>query len=73
VDIAADNLETVLKDLSHPSNFQATTYVLKNYKSDLDTNLEAKSAKELEVDVRSLNSGKDISIVFSTGGQPKDD
>lgn len=71
VDTAADNLEEILKNPAHPQNFQATTYVLKNYKSDLDTHLEAKSANEIEVDVRSSDASKDITIVFSTS-QPKD-
>ena len=72
VDTAADNLEDILKNPNHPQNFQATTYVLKNYKSDLDTHLEAKSANEIEVDVRSSDTNKDITIVFSSN-KTKDD
>jgi hypothetical protein len=47
VDVAADNLQDILHNREHPQNFQATKYVLEKYKSDLDSNLEAKDPGEL--------------------------
>lgn len=64
VDTASDNLEDILKDKTHPQNFQATKYILSTYKNDLDTVLEAKSANDLEVNVRSESKSGGIQIVF---------
>ena len=62
-DTAADNLEEILKDKSHPQHFAATKYVLQTYKTDLDANLDAKKTDEVEVNFR--NDGVNpINITF---------
>lgn len=68
VDIAADNMQEILEDRNHPQNFQATKYILDNYKSDLDSNLEAKDSGELGLTIGGV--GKDspspVRITFGT-------
>lgn len=64
-DVAADNLETILRDPVHPQNFQATKYVLEKYKTDIDTQLESKDAEEVDIEV--LGSGSiPVRITFGT-------
>jgi hypothetical protein len=68
VDIAADNMQEILEDRNHPQNFQATKYILDNYKSDLDSNLEAKDSGEIGLTIG--GAGKDspspVRITFGT-------
>lgn len=71
VDTAADNLEDILKDPNHPQNFQASKFVLQTYKSDLDENLEAKTAEEIAVEVRTESKGVPVSIIFSNTSKNK--
>lgn len=66
VDVAADNLQTILEDPNHPQNFQATKYVLQTYKSDLDTTLEAKDKDEVELSVSGQSGVNPIRITFGT-------
>jgi len=73
VDTAADNLEDILKDTDHPQNFQATKFILQTYKSDLDENLEAKSADEVAVEVRTESKGIPVSIIFSANKKLKEE
>ena len=64
-DVAADNLETILRDKNHPQNFQATKYVLEKYKTDIDAQLESKDSDEIDVEVPSGGSSP-IRITFGT-------
>lgn len=64
-DVAADNLENILRDPVHPQNFQATKYVLEKYKTDIDVQLEAKNADDVDVEV-SGSCGSPIRITFGT-------
>lgn len=38
--IAADNIFDIIQDPKHPQNFAASKYILQNYKSDIDDELE---------------------------------
>lgn len=64
VDVAADNLQDILYDKGHPQNFQATKYVLEKYKSDLDSNLEAKDATEIGLTIGGAGSPSPVRITF---------
>jgi len=65
VDMAADNMTSIVKDPDHPNNFAATKYVLQKYKSDLDEVLESHEVNPLEIDVPSGNgSTKPVIIRF---------
>jgi hypothetical protein len=66
VDVAADNLQDILYDKAHPQNFQATKYVLEKYKSDLDSNLEAKDATEIGLTIGGANSPSPVRITFGS-------
>lgn len=66
VDVAADNLQDILFNKEHPQNFQATKYVLEKYKSDLDSNLEAKDATEIGLSIGGAGSPSPVRITFGT-------
>lgn len=64
VDTAADNLQEILLDKSHPQNFQATKYILQTYKSDLDSNLETKDKDAVELEVLGNGGVSPVRISF---------
>lgn len=50
VDLAADNIFTIVSDPKHPQCFSASKYVLQNFKTDLDEILEP-STNELGIEI----------------------
>lgn len=64
VDIASDNVYAIVSDPKHPQHFQASKYVLQNFKSDLDEVLE--SQKDEEVSLGFSGDFEDnVKIVFT--------
>jgi len=63
-DIASDNIFDIVNDPTHPQHFQASKYVLANYKNDLDDTLDATDGGGLHIET----SGKKnpVKIVFSS-------
>tara|TARA_R110000765_G_scaffold376036_2_gene466740 strand:- start:417 stop:842 length:426 start_codon:yes stop_codon:yes gene_type:complete len=55
VDMAADNMMDIVADRAHPKNYDASKFVITNYKSDLDASLESKVDG---IDVEIGGSGK---------------
>lgn len=49
-DTAADNIAEIVNDPNHPKNFEASKWMLTNYKSDLDDTLTP-AAGEMEIQV----------------------
>lgn len=49
-DTAADNIADIVNDPQHPKNYEASKFILQNYKSDLDETLTP-SAGEMEIHV----------------------
>lgn len=54
VDMASDNIFDIVADKQHPKNYDASKYVVTNYKSDLDSTLES---KDEDIDVQIGGSG----------------
>ena len=48
-DIAADNVFDILLDPRHPQHFQASKYILANYKSDVDDNLVSQEGDSISL------------------------
>lgn len=65
VDQATDNIQAIVEDKDHPQHYQASKYVLDNFKSEFDEVLESKEGTELQVELgEESNSGKRVRIVF---------
>lgn len=64
VDTAADNIQDIIDDKDHPQHFQASKYVLQNYKSDLDSILDSKDEKEIIVDINPKSTTSPVTIRF---------
>jgi hypothetical protein len=60
VDTAADNLQDIVEDKTHPQFFQASKYVLEHYKTDLDNILDVK-------DDGGLEGGSSVSVDVGSG------
>ena len=64
VDLASDNLYDVVADKEHPKNYDASKWVVANYKSDLDESLESKSDDGVEIEVSNGRKRKPTLIKF---------
>lgn len=69
-DIASDNIVDIINDPNHPQHFQASKYVLQNYKSDLDDSLES-SDSELKIEATVEGATDPVKIVFSSTSSKK--
>lgn len=71
-DTAADNLQEIINDPNHPHHFQASKFVLQNYKSELDDELEAIGG-ELQVEIPQTQGGESTAspILIKFSGNPK--
>ena len=62
-DVALDNIQDIVEDPKHKDHYQASKYVVDNYKTDLDIILESKKSDEsIEI---SQNSESDSGIVIN--------
>lgn len=68
VDTAADNIQEIVDDPTHPKHFEASKYVLQKYKSDLDTILPSKEIDDIvaKIDMDNEVSKGRVSIVFGS-------
>mgnify|MGYP003649647222 CR=1 FL=1 len=67
--ISADNIFDIINDPKHKDFFQASKYILQNYKSDIDESLEPMSG-DMELTLPGANSDDvedAVVIKFSTG------
>jgi len=62
VDIAADNVQDIVEDPTHPKHYEASKYVLQNYQSDLDNILTPHDGEALVV--ASEGTGNGVVIKF---------
>jgi len=68
VDMAADNIQVILKDKDHPNHFAASKYVLQTYKSDLDDSMDNKKEEGgdgFSIKVGKKSKGSPVKITFS--------
>ena len=65
MDIASDNLVAIVNDPTHPHHFQASKEMLKNFKSDFDSELES-SGDILKIESPGGKSKTAVKIVFSS-------
>ena len=57
VDQAADNIHEIVNDKNHPKHYDASKYILQNYKSDLDEILTPQDEEVLQIDNMPLVEG----------------
>ncbi len=70
VDIAADNVQDIVEDKTHPKHYEASKYVLQNYKSDLDNILDKNDGESLSI---GTGDGENNGIIIKFGKGPKDE
>jgi hypothetical protein len=70
VDIAADNIQDIVEDKTHPSHYNASKYVLDHYKTDLDNILDQKDGDDVKLNLDSTGSG--VVIKFTKPGKKED-
>lgn len=64
-DIAADNITAIVNNKEHPQHFQASKYILQNFKSDFDETLDG-SDNVLQISPTSGKRSNAVKIVFSS-------
>lgn len=63
-DIASDNIADIVRDPNHAKNYDASKYILANYKSDFDDVLESKDDTEIEIKGAGGKSSRPVVIRF---------
>lgn len=64
VDLASDNIMDIVADKEHPKNYDASKWVVTNYKSDLDSTLESKDGEGLDIEVEGGSKKRPVVIRF---------
>jgi len=74
VETASDNISAIVSDRGHPKNYDASKWVVTNYKSDLDSVLEVKDdSADIEVDVNGSGRSGASPITIRFGKKKKED
>jgi len=66
VEIASDNISAIVEDRGHPKNYDASKWVVTNFKSDLDSVLESKE-ESLDVEINGSGNSKASPITIRFG------
>lgn len=64
-EIAADNIEEIINDPSHPNNYAASKWILTQYKSELDNTLESREGDEISVEIGGASESVPVVISFN--------
>lgn len=65
IDVATDNIQSIVEDPNHPQHYQASKYVLDNFKSEFDEVFETKESGEIVINPGEEGStGSPVTIVF---------
>ena len=71
-DMAADNIYSVVEDKSHPKNYDASKFIITNFKSEFDEVLESKDGENLAFTLGN-NSDSDGGITIRFGSKKEED
>jgi hypothetical protein len=67
-DTALDNITDIIEDKSHPKHYDASKYIVQNYRTDLDVILESKEDGDISSSSVSVdNKGSGVIIKFTKG------
>lgn len=72
VDTAADNIQDIIEDKTHPQHYAASKYVLQSYKSDLDNILD-KQDGEATVEIKGGETSSGVIIKFGSASSKKEE
>lgn len=67
---AADNIQEIVNDKNHPQNFQASKFVLQNYKSDFEETLDPIDS-ELNIELPDSEEGESMRPIVIRFGKGK--
>jgi len=70
-DIAADNIFDIIQDAEHPQHFQASKYIIQNYKSDIDETLIPQMG-DMQIQLGQSDSSEGTPVVINFTGGNKD-
>ncbi len=64
MDIAADSMQDIIEDPTHPQHFQACKYALQNFKSEFDDILDNQDSTQLAINPSGGDTSMPVTIVF---------
>ncbi len=65
MDMAADSMQDIIEDATHPQHFQACKYALQNFKSEFDDILETQEASQIAINPNGGDTSAPVTITFS--------
>ena len=73
MDMASDNIYDIVSDPNHPKNYDASKYMLTQFKSEYDEILDGKDGDDMSVSVNDAGMGNGFKITFSKKKEDKED
>lgn len=70
---AVDNIQDIVDDFKHPQNYQASKYLIGEYKSDLDVIFDKKDVEDFSAEISMDNDGAPVVISFGKNKEKQND
>ena len=68
--LAADNIYKIVEDETHPKNYDASKFIIQNFKTEMDDILDGKNGEMLDIEIGGNSDGGGITLKF---GNSKDE
>ena len=63
-DLASENIYNIVKDPTHQKNYDASKFIIQNFKTDIDDSLESKDGEMVDIQLGGGSSGGGITLKF---------
>ena len=63
-DLASENIYNIVKDEGHPKNYDASKFIIQNFKTDIDDSLESKDGEMVDIQLGGGSNGGGITLKF---------
>lgn len=69
--LASDNIYKIVEDETHPKNYDASKFIIQNFKTDMDDILESKDGESLDISLGNSSGG--ITLKFGNQKEKEED
>ena len=71
--LAADNIYKIVEDESHPKNYDASKFIIQNFRTEIDDILDGKNGEMLDIEIGGNSDGGGITLKFGNSKDEKDE
>ena len=71
--LAADNIYKIVEDESHPKNYDASKFIIQNFRTEIDDVLDGKNGEMLDIEIGGKSDGGGITLKFGNSKDEKDE